>query len=94
MEKKQEETEFQVVKPSDELDGIILVKGNVPGVRGRMSDKQTEKVLVLLRQVMSLNLDELQTFHEEYKDYLITLDWTRLGINLNWDDDDDLSATR
>lgn len=40
-----------------------------------IADEQTEKVVALLRQVMNLHLDELQTFHDEYKDYLITLDW-------------------
>ena len=55
---------------------------------------KTEKVLDVIRQVMTLTPEELQLFHEEYKDYLVSLDWMRLGMQLNWDDDDDYSQTR
>ncbi len=55
---------------------------------------KTEKVLDVIRQVMALTPEELQLFHEEYKDYLVSLDWMRLGMQLNWDDDDDYTQTR
>ena len=59
-----------------------------------ITDEQTEKVFELLRQVMSLNLDELQVFHEEYKDYLVNLDWGRLGINWDLHNPNDISKMK
>ena len=55
---------------------------------------QTQNVIDALHQVMLLTPDELQVFHEEYKDYLVSLDWMRLGPSLNWNDDDDYAETR
>ena len=59
-----------------------------------LTNPQPQKVIEALRRVMQLSPEELQVFQEEYKDYLVSLDWMRLGLSLNWDDDDDYTETR
>ena len=57
-----------------------------------VTQPNTEKVLQVLKQVMAMTPAELQLFHEEYKDYLVSLDWIRLGMQqLDWDDETDYS---